>query len=329
MQTPPIPLDEAARLATLHSLEILDTPHEERFDRVTRIAQRLFDVPISLVSLVDETRQWFKSCQGLDASETHRDISFCGHAILGDSVFVIEDATLDARFADNPLVVGQPYIRFYAGFPLKAPDGRKMGTLCIIDRKPREFSHDDTQSLRDLGRMVEQELATLHLATMDTLTRISNRRGFQTLGLQALESCRRLHRPATLLFFDLDRFKQINDRYGHAEGDAALEQFAAILKDTFRDSDVVGRISGDEFAVLFTDSGGEDVEHALQRLQSAVERHNRASQRDYTVSYSVGRADFGPAGDATIDGLMELADHAMYENKLRRRASGNRDAAAR
>ena len=119
MLEPPLPPDEAMRLAALRSLNILDTPAEERFDRITRLAQRLFDVPIALVSLVDTNRQWFKSCQGLDASETPRSISFCGHAILEDGPLIIEDATKDQRFADNPLVTGPPDIRFYTGQPLK------------------------------------------------------------------------------------------------------------------------------------------------------------------------------------------------------------------
>lgn len=115
MQIAPKPVDEAARLETLHSLSILDTPPEERFDRLTRLARRLFDVPIALVSLVDENRQWFKSHPGLDATQTSRDISFCAHALLADETMVIQDARNDDRFHDNPLVTGQPGIRFYAG----------------------------------------------------------------------------------------------------------------------------------------------------------------------------------------------------------------------
>ena len=134
MQSPDFPPDEAFRLRTLTSLSILDTPAEERFDRLTRLAQRLFNVPIALVSLIDSNRQWFKSCQGLDVRETPRDVSFCAHAILGNDLLVVPDAAADARFADNPLVTGEPFIRFYAGCPLKAPNGSLLGTLCVIDR---------------------------------------------------------------------------------------------------------------------------------------------------------------------------------------------------
>lgn len=161
MLKPAIPPDEAQRIATLNELNILDTPAEERFDRITRIAKHTLDVPIALISLVDTNRQWFKSCQGLDATETSRDISFCGHAILGDEAFIIPDALLDSRFADNPLVTGVPHIRFYAGQPLKASNGSSLGTLCIIDRKPRQLSQSERGCLRDLGTLVENELNSL------------------------------------------------------------------------------------------------------------------------------------------------------------------------
>lgn len=143
MQPPATPRDERTRLETLRSLKLLDTSPSERFDRLTRIARRMFGVPISLVSLVDENRQWFKSRQGLDATETPRDISFCGHAILDDDIFIVPDATKDNRFVDNPLVTDNPNIRFYAGVPLRVSNGSKIGTLCIIDEKPREFSEED------------------------------------------------------------------------------------------------------------------------------------------------------------------------------------------
>ena len=158
MLEPSRPMDEDARLATLKRLNILDTPFEERFDRLTRIAQRVYDVPIALVSLVDSNRQWFKSRQGLDVTETPRSISFCGHALHSDEAFVIPDSTLDARFADNPLVTGAPCIRFYAGQPLRANNGSRLGTLCLIDTKPRQLSEADLDLLRDLAVLVEIEL---------------------------------------------------------------------------------------------------------------------------------------------------------------------------
>lgn len=161
MKTPEVAPDEEARLKALRSLDILDTLPEERFDRLTRMAKRMFGVPIALVSLVDENRQWFKSCMGLgDASGTSRDISFCGHAILGDEVFVVPNALEDERFADNPLVSNDPSIRFYAGCPLVV-NGYKLGTLCVIDEMPRIFGKEDIEALKDLAAMMEQELSAV------------------------------------------------------------------------------------------------------------------------------------------------------------------------
>lgn len=161
-----MPVDEADRLEALRELDLLDSPPEERFDRVTRMAQRLFDVPIVLVSLVDSDRQWFKSCIGLGVDETGREVSFCAHAILQDEVFVVEDTLADERFADNPLVVGDPHIRFYAGHPLSEPGGHRVGTLCLIDVRPRSFSTDDAATLRDLAAFVERELGSQELRRM-------------------------------------------------------------------------------------------------------------------------------------------------------------------
>src|ERR1700761_1760466 len=140
MIPPEIPSDDASRVATLRGLGLLDTASEERFDRITRLAQRILGVPIALVSLVDADRQWFKSSQGLDATETSREVSFCGHAISDKETFVVPDATADARFYDNPFVTEDPHIRFYAGCPIAAPSGALVGTLCVLDREPRNLS---------------------------------------------------------------------------------------------------------------------------------------------------------------------------------------------
>lgn len=158
MQVPAFPPDEALRVETLRELLILDTPPEARFDNLTRAAAAFFRVQIAVVSLIDAKRQWFKSACGLDAKETARDISFCGHAILQDEVFVIEDALLEERFFDNPLVLDDPKIRFYAGAPLKARNGMNLGTLCLIDPAPRKLQDFEIEMLADMARLVVQEL---------------------------------------------------------------------------------------------------------------------------------------------------------------------------
>lgn len=317
MKIPDLPADEAERLQALQSLHVLDSEREERFDRFTRLARRLFNVPIALVSLVDADRQWFKSAQGLDGvSETPRDISFCGHAILRPQAMVVPDALLDERFVDNPLVVGPPHIRFYAGRPLRSPSGHPVGTLCLLDTRPRELNDEDLALLGDLADMVEHELAILLLATLDELTGLTNRRGFEALARHSLGMCRRLQRPAVLLFFDLDGFKRINDQHGHAEGDRALQVFARLLRSTFRESDVVARLGGDEFAVLLTNATPQDCDRALQRLSLALYEHNATAA--YPLRHSVGRADFDPARHPDAAALLAEADRLMYLQKQSR-----------
>ena len=159
MQDPPVLPEEAERLAALRRYAILDTPPDERFDRITRLVAGLFSVPISLVSLVDETRQWFKSAVGLEAGgETERRHAFCAHAIAGDELLLVEDALLDERFRNSPLVQGGPKIRFYAGAPLIAPGRHRLGTLCAIDTVPRRLTAAQKQQLHDLAAVITDEM---------------------------------------------------------------------------------------------------------------------------------------------------------------------------
>lgn len=153
-----IPKDETERLASLKKLNILDTPPEERFDRITRLAISLFNVPISTITLVDSQREWFKSCQGLPIREGERAISFCGHAMLAPDSFIIPDAKKDPRFAQNPMVIGKPFIRFYAAIPLKAADGQRVGAFCLKDYKPRKLTFEQIEMLKTLASWVEIEL---------------------------------------------------------------------------------------------------------------------------------------------------------------------------
>ncbi len=154
----PLPENEERRLEVLRGYEILDTPPEKAFERITSLATRIFVVPIALVSLIDRDRQWLKACIGTDLRQTNRDMAFCAHAILQDRVMVVADATADARFADNPLVTGPHGIRFYAGAPLRTTEGFNLGTVCILDTQPRAFGQAASKTLEDLAAIVVDEL---------------------------------------------------------------------------------------------------------------------------------------------------------------------------
>ncbi len=315
MQKPSRPADDKARVFSLRSLNLLDSDKEERFDRLTRLAVSIFDVPISLVSLVDENRQWFKSCYGISAKETGRDVSFCGHAILGDEAFVIEDTHQDPRFVDNPLVVGEPHIRFYAGYPIRHVDNFILGTLCLIDTRPRHFSHREQLILQGLAELVEREIHALQIATMDELTEIYNRRGFFASANQALNLCRRQSLPVSLVFLDLNKFKQINDRYGHALGDKTLQEFAHLLTLVCRQTDISARIGGDEFVLLLPNATDAEVKKILNRFEHLIAQFNIDQAKEYTIAYSYGVVNFDEAIHQSLDDLLAEGDQIMYKRK--------------
>ena len=174
----PIPKNEAQRLEALREYHILDTAAEQAYDDITALAAYLCDVPIAMISLVDESRQWFKSKLGLNQQETPRDVAFCAHAILQTEPLIVKDALKDTRFADSALVTREPHIRFYAGFPLATPEGLALGTLCAIDRRPRQLSASQKTAMQALSRQV---MALLELR------RVSARMA------EALESVKTLH----------------------------------------------------------------------------------------------------------------------------------------
>ena len=327
MKAPDLPDNEDARLQALRQLDILDTPAEERFDRLARMARRLFDAPIALVTLIDQNRQWFKASSAPDGYENPgqvpREITFCGHTIAQDDILVIPDALADGRFIDNPMVVGPPNIRFYAGCSVTDGNKHNVGTICILDQTPRDFSAEDVQLLRDLGAMVERELAAVRMATIDDLTGIANRRGFMTMAQHALQCCQRQHAPVCLAFLDLNKFKYINDNYGHAEGDTALKFFADQLRRHFRESDLCARLGGDEFVVLLTNTDIARANELTRRLTAALQASPLEANPQgvdavsYNLSFCHGVVEYDPQKHPSIDDLLEEGDQLMYQDKKR------------
>lgn len=315
----PLPADEPARLLDLFSLGILDRDPNERFESVTRLASRLFDVPIALVSLVDENRQWFASRTGLGATETPRCDAFCAHAILDSKPLMIEDATNDPRFRTNPLVIGDPFIRFYAGAPISSPRGHSLGTLCIIDTTPRVMTDDDIRCLRDLADLVETEIRQVGLANGDSLTGMANRRGFIDAGTRMLVIGEHRNESVTILYADLDRLKPVNDNLGHAAGDALLRRASRVLESVVRTSDLAARIGGDEFAILLYDTDESSALTVIDRLRDAVQLDNAHTTDGCTLSLSVGLATAGPT--ETLVDVIERADRRMLEAKRSARVS--------
>ncbi|MDT8311998.1 MAG: diguanylate cyclase, partial [Methylophaga sp.] len=303
---------ESQRVQKLHSLNILDTPAEQRFDRITRLAKRLFNVPISLVTLIDEDRQWFKSKVGIDISETPREVAFCNQTIKGDQTLVTLDASKDPLFQDNPFVTGQPYIRFYAGYPIKAASGEKLGSLCVVDNKPRLFTENDYQLLRELGLMVEEEITANLILIEDHLTGLLNRRGFEYRAQHLLDLCQMQGLTAALIYLDLDNFKTINDNEGHQAGDEALKQFALLLQNNFRESDLLSRIGSDEYVALIVHQNNGDNRQVMQRLAIAVADYNSEVSETQRLHYRYGIAATHDKGDYELQQLYQKAVETIY-----------------
>src|ERR1051326_526656 len=264
MLAAPIPENDDARIASLRQMTLLSTPREADFDRITRIASKLFNTEIALITLIDRDRQWFKSRIGLDVVETPRGVSFCAHAIESQDTFVVRDTLADPRFHDNPLVVKATNVRFYAGEPLRNEAGFLIGTLCVMSNKPREFGKDDEKSLQDLGRTVELTIENRRLKTtqfallnslveadrekrVDSLTGIWNRRGLDDLFDRELARVTRENIPLAVGMADIDYFKQVNDTFGHQVGDEVIKATATLLLNNLRKTDVVGRYGGEGF----------------------------------------------------------------------------------
>lgn len=449
MISAPLPAREAERLEALRRYRILDTLSEQVFDDLTLMAAQICDTPMALVSLIDSERQWFKSRVGLDATQTPRDVAFCAHAILQpEELFVVPDALEDPRFADNPLVQGHPEIRFYAGMPLVDPEGFALGTLCTLDRRPREIRPDQRAALETLARQVMAHLqlrehtqrlrenearfrATLeslsegvllrdefgglasynasaerilgvalepflgqrdfgealllhqeggqelpgaltegvggtrqvlglqrpdgattwcafdsrplifegsaqpqgmvisfrdvseekalrdrlrHDATRDGLTGLANRRHFSERLQAAAESARRHKHPLSLGLCDLDRFKGINDRHGHAGGDAALKALSQVLLEELRVEDLPARFGGDEFCVLFPYTPAEGALALAERVRQRVAALRLPELEGSALSISMGLADWTPEMKGPED-LLAAADRALYRAK--------------
>ncbi len=334
MLEPGIKDDELERLESLKELHILDTPIDDSFERITRLVKTVFNTPIVAISLVDEKRQWFKSQQVLDVCETSRAISFCGHAILNDGLFVVKDASQDVRFSDNPLVVGEPHIRFYASHPLKSLKGHAIGTLCIIDHAPRDFSEEDAQALKDFAAIVEKELISQNVSIaqqalmdelneakrkslIDSLARVWNRSAIEQIYFKQYAYNLAQEKKMGLAMLDIDFFKAINDKYGHDAGDFVLKEICKTVLKSLRGDDAFGRWGGEEFLIVFNNDQQDVLRRVAERIKDSVENLEMVYEGNHIkASLTIGLVIFDPSDEGvTPKEMIHKADELLYEGK--------------
>lgn len=304
--------DETGRIAALQRYQVLDTPREESFDKITSLVRTVLGVPICAISLVDRERQWFKSIQGLDAAETPRSVAFCDHTIRNRQAMVVHDALADPLFAENPLVTDDPSIRSYAGVPLRTPDGYNLGALCVIDTQPKEFTSAQIGILTEFAGLVMDELELRTIAHKDFLTGAATRRAFVEAAAREIDRFQRTRRPSSLIMFDIDHFKSVNDRFGHGVGDVVLTKVAVTCDTQLRPNDLLGRVGGEEFAILLPDTDIHNALSAAERLRREIEALTFATP-GLRVTASFGIAAILPTDD--FQSWSGAADEALYEAK--------------
>lgn len=308
-------IGEEDRLKTLREYRILDTEPDESFERITRIVSAALRVPMAAITLVDADRQWFKSRIGIHVEEIPRRASFCAHTMIGEAAMLVPDALRDPRFLDNPLVLGDPRIRFYAGYPLVSPSGMPLGAVCVLDIEPRTATAEDLGLLKDLAALVMEQLNLRLLASTDGLTGCLRREAFFEAASRDLRLSYQFEWPTSCLMIDADHFKSINDNYGHEVGDEVLEALVQVIKSELRSTDILGRIGGEEFAVLLPRTSLTEARRVAERIREQVAKINiHAIPNPLKLTISAGVADARNGVDS-LTKLLHEADMALLRAK--------------
>ena len=307
--------EESARLSALRGYCVLDTGREARFDDLTSLAASICETPVSLVSLVDTNRLFFKSAHGMDVREVPYPDFFCGHAIRQRDVFIVPDAAQDPRFANHPLVVDGPRVRFYAGAPLITPQDYALGTLCVVDFAPRQLNAKQIETLRVLARQAMCQLELNLQAMRDPLTGLYNRRQLEESLHREVLRARRIGASVGVMAIDVDHFKRVNDTLGHEVGDSALRGIAEELASCVREEDIACRAGGEEFVIILPGTGKTALRSRAEAVRSTIEQARiRAGEGTLKLTVSIGLASFPSYGD-TGQAVLRAADVALYKAK--------------
>lgn len=322
METPPIPSDDEHRVAALHSMRLLDTPVEERFERITRLARTFYDMPMAALSLIDSDRQWCKSEIGLPLRETGRDISICGHTIAKGEMLVVSDTLLDPRFVDNPLVTGDPFIRFYAGVPLRGRDRARVATLCVLDNRPHHAASLNLQVLQDLAALAEREFmfesplnsqsvdparAADGLLLLDEVTGLWNWNGITRLLEESSHRIRLIGGVQTLVWLHVDYTLPPNPGAGAIN--LSQRALAAQILSSLDYQDTAGAVTGGQFLMILNDGNRDSL---ITRLAMMADKIRRGyEQTDATLHQLRFSARMGIPADLGIADLTEQLEQAL------------------
>lgn len=325
MQTPPIPADEAARQLAVDRSGLVFTPAEERFDRLTRLAARLFETPFAAISLIDGERQWLKSTVGLKDQDSSRRTSFCAHALVDGKGMVIEDTHADSRFADHPLVIGDPHIRAYAGRLIRAESGHALGALCVIDSKPRQFTNDELALLEDLTSIVEGELRRhpgpsdalldgmnrwARERALDPVTRCWNHDAMVDLLMRQAAVAEQSSAPFTVALLGVERLRQIERNLGAEARDDVMAAVAGTLRRVLGERGALGRYDAESFLVVLPATGEQAACAVSDEFRRAVNLASfRAGNLSVHVGLSAGVAAWRPG--VGMVALVETASAAL------------------
>jgi diguanylate cyclase (GGDEF)-like protein len=308
-------IDEPARLAALRRYEARESGDNRPLNRIVDLVKQVIGVPIAAVTLMDEKSQRMKAISGLDVTELPRPETFCNYTIAQKGPFAVNDALADPRFAGNPFVKGAPHIRSYIGVPLTTSDGYNIGTLCAVDTEPRMFDQGQGEIMRKLAEIAVEQFELQQIARHDSLTGALTRRGFFAELERELVRTARYERPSSLVMIDVDRFRMINERYGHAAGDAVLVSIANSCLAGMRRTDVFGRIGGEEFGLLLPETDAEEARDAAERIRAQIEStilQVGPAELRFTVSMGIAPV---PGPGETISAWLGEADIALYESK--------------
>lgn len=334
--TYPLPKFEQQKTEVLQRYRILNGSESYDADQTAHTAALVFGTPIVLATLNARYRDWFRSSHGVDPDDLDRLLPFCAHANLADEVFIVADARADEHFASDPAVTSSPHIVFFAGAPLRDPDGKRLGTLCLIDNKPHPFTAADLNILESFAGLVSQDIClrsagryavhdlidaeedkcTLYdLAMTDPLTKTLNRRSFFRFTEREVRLAKRYRSELAILMLDIDHFKTVNDVHGHAVGDDVLVALIKTVSGSIREEDLVGRLGGEEFAIVLLETGQEQAETIANRIREDVKALKFDSEEGrFNITISVGISETMDT-DTDIVPALERSDKALYEAK--------------